>query len=91
MNIFLRVLLAGVFAATLLAGCNKSDDAVDNMKEEVSEAVDATKEAAGAVAEEAKEEMGEAVDATKEAATEAKEEAADAVEAAKKAAADATK
>lgn len=91
MNTFLRVLFAGVFAATLLAGCNKSDDAVDNMKEEVGEAVDATKEAAGAVAEEAKEEMGEAVDATKEAATEAKEEAADAVEAAKKAAADATK
>ena len=91
MNTFLRVLFAGVFAATLLTGCNKSDDAVENMKEEVGEAVDATKEAAGAVAEEAKEEVGEAVDATKEAATEAKEDAADAVQAAKKAAADATK
>ena len=91
MNTFLRVLFAGVFAATLLTGCNKSDDAVENMKEEVGEAFDATKEAAGAVAEEAKEEMGEAVDATKEAATEAKEEAADAVQAAKEAAHEATK
>ena len=46
MNTFLRALLAGVFALSLLSACNKSDDKVETMKEEVGEAVDATKEAA---------------------------------------------
>ena len=76
MNTLLRVLLSGVFATTLLVGCNKSDDAIDNMKSEMGEAVEATKEAAGAVAEE-----------TKDAAVEAKEDAVDAIQAAKNAAA----
>ena len=80
MNTFLRALLAGVFAITLLAGCNKSDDAVDNMKEEMGEALDATKDAAGAVAEETKEVVtdaaSDAATATKKAAAEAKEEEA---------------
>ena len=30
MNTILRAILAGVFAITLLAGCNKSDDAVES-------------------------------------------------------------
>jgi len=83
MNTVLRALLAGVFAVTLLAGCNKSEDAIDNMKSEMAEAVDAAKEAADAVAEETK----DAAAATKEAASEAKEEAVDAIQAAKDASA----
>ena len=95
MNIFLRALLAGVFALTLVAGCSKSDDAGDNMKEEMGQAVDATTEAAGAVATETKEVVTDAAKdaaaATSEAATEAKEDAVDAVQAARNAAAEAAK
>jgi hypothetical protein len=43
MNTFLRALLACIFALTLVAGCSKSNDAVENMKEEMGEVVDATK------------------------------------------------
>lgn len=86
-----RAILAGLFAIALLSGCNKSDDAVDNMKTEMSEALDATKEAAGAVATETKEVMSDAAKdaaaATTAAASEAKEEAVDAIQAAKDAAA----
>jgi TPP-dependent pyruvate/acetoin dehydrogenase alpha subunit len=91
MNTILRALLAGVFALTLLAGCNKSEDAIDNMKSEMGEAVDAAKEAADAVAEETKDAVTDAAKdaaaATKEAASEAKEEAVDAIQAVKDASA----
>ena len=84
-------MLAGVFTIALLSGCNKSNDAVDDMKTEMGEALDATKKAAGAVAAETKEVVTdaaqEAAAATKAAASEAKEDAGDAVQAAKNAAA----
>ena len=91
MNTFLHILFTGVIAASLLAGCNKSDKEIDNMKSEVGEAVNATKEAAGAVAEETKEAVidaaSDAATATSEAAVEAKKDAVDAIQAAKDAAA----
>ena len=65
MNKLTHVMLAGLFAIALLSGCNKSDDAVDNMKTEMGEALDATKEAAGAVATETKEVVTDAAAATK--------------------------
>lgn len=92
MNNTLRVLLAGLFAVTLLAGCSKeAEQAADAAKTEMSEAVDASTEAAATVAEDAvdatKEAASDAAAATKEAATEVKEEAVDAIQAAKDAAA----
>jgi hypothetical protein len=53
MNTLLRALLAGVFAATLLTACNKAEEAAEAAKGEMSEAVDATKDAAAATATEA--------------------------------------
>lgn len=91
MNTLLRILLTGIIATSLLAGCNKSDKEIDNMKSEVGEAVDATQEAAGAVAKETKEAVtdaaSDAATATSEAAVEAKKDAVDAIQAAKDAAA----
>ena len=91
MKSIFSAILAGLFAIALLSGCNKSDDAVDNMKTEMGEALDATKEAAEAVAAETKDVVTNAAQdaaaATKAAASEAKEEAGDAVQAAKNAAA----
>lgn len=91
MNTMLRKMMMGVFAIALLSGCNKSDDAVDDMKTEMGEAMDATKEAAGAVASEASDVVTDATEdaaaATSAAASEAKEEAVDAIQAAKDAAA----
>ena len=66
MNLFYRAILTSIFAVALLTSCNKSDDAVENMKEEVGEAVDATKDAAEAVAEDTKEAITDAAaEATK--------------------------
>jgi hypothetical protein len=84
MNTLLRVLLAGVFAATMLVGCNKTDEAAEAAKGEMSQAVDP---AASTASEAVTDAVPDVVVAPTPEAAAAKEEAVDAIQAAKDAAA----